>query len=421
MNDGYLIANPELLPSLNNASTSLLGNALRSFSVRLFCRNQPRDIAAGLQKSAENLDTHRNAISGKDGKVFMDQMEILQRYISTEAIQWPQDKNVSAIFAAFLELIHRGNAIELSLPTKQSKRDFETVYTRFIEEMDSNFNFARQRWEQLSWECISGINLTQQDLSQEQYKNFDGYNRVLNLMHVANEAYHMAYTAALDWVIQSKFKDGNKETRPLTAFCPAYFDFFEKQDYAHQPKTRLDGLGELLISFDSIKFGKYANYSWLQDFVFNNEVSQVKRDYLDKLQAYMNFKCSFKEALKSADEYRRQIARIIAPQVPTINDVAAEFLSVCGVPQVFSLLQSANNLSEQLVGIASPINLDPIKSVKQLVERKEVESLLKNPGVKAGYYGETNTFARNLGLINTELDSRVVSNLLEPIGPWTPN
>jgi len=120
INDGYLVANPELLGSLKNLNKSLLGNVLLSGTAVLFCRSDPKNLAEGLLKSKEKLETHKQALSGESEKTVVRRMETLQKYVNQNPIQWPKDKNTGAIFASFLDKLNYDNCLELSLTNLES-------------------------------------------------------------------------------------------------------------------------------------------------------------------------------------------------------------------------------------------------------------------------------------------------------------
>jgi len=73
------------------------------------------------------------------------------------------------------------------------------------------------------------------------------------------------------------------------------------------------------------------------------------------------------------------------------------------------------------VGISTKVNLDPVKSVKEIVEAKEIEAMLFRPGLESTWYGTTKSFARELALINAQLDKDKVEEILMPIKPFNPD
>jgi hypothetical protein len=411
LNDGYLVANPELLGSLKNLNKSLLGNVLLAGTATLFCRSNPRNLAEGLLKSAEKLETHKKALSGKNEKTFVTEMQTLQKYVNHSPIQWPVDKNTGAIFASFINMLNYNNGLELSLPNDKRKNDFDTIYRLFSDSMDENFNEARQEWERICWSKFGGIDIDEYDPFSPFLQKQPCYERVRVMMQVANEAYHMAYTSAMSWSLRGE----NVGSRPLTAFCPAYLDVFKKsiisEEEAH---IRYEGLGSVLISFDLAKFGKDCDFSWIRELVLNNEIVEVREEYLRLLSNYMSWNGDLPDVQKSANRYRNSLAKVVADHLPTYSDIADSLFSFFGGVQIVSALKAIDSLRAQ-AAIATPINLDPVKSVKQIVETKEIEAMLERPGLNSTWYGSTKSLARDLGLINAQLDQKKVEEILIPI------
>jgi len=417
INDGYLITNPELLGSLKNINKSLLGNALLSGTAVLFCRSDPKNLAEGLLKSKEKLKTHANALSGENETTFVNKMKILQEQVNQNPIQWPADKNTGAIFSNFLDKLNYDNCLDLSLPCDKSKEDFNKIYQIFSDDMDENFNESRQHWERLCWREMGGINIDNYDPFDPVLRKDPSYERVKTMMQVANEAYHVAYTAAMSWSL----RDEDVISRPLTAFCPAYLDVFKKSIIKEKEEhLRYEGLGSVLISVDLLKFGKNSDFSWVRELILNHEVVEIREEYLRLLSDYMRWKGDLEEVQKHAKKYRKVLAKIVADNVPTYCDIAEHLFNNFGGFQIASALQSIDSLRSQ-VGISTPVNLDPVKSVKEIVETREIEAMLERPGLKSTWYGTTKSLARELGLINAQLDNDKVKEILTPIKPYNPN
>jgi hypothetical protein len=417
INDGYLVANPELLASLKNLNKSLLGNTLLSGTAVLFCRSEPKNLAEGLLRSKEKLKTHEKALSGVNENIFIRRMETLQKYVNQNPIQWPKDKNTGAIFAKFLDKLNYDNCLDLSLPSAEHKKDFNNVYKIFSDEMDVNFNEARQQWERICWGEFGNLNIDNYDPFDPSLRKKPCYDRVRTMMQVANEAYHVAYTAAMSWSLRDK----DVHSRPLTAFCPAYLDVFKKSIAVEKEEhLRYEGLGSVLISVDLVKFGKDCDFSWVRELVLNDEVVEIRKEYLRLLNDYIRWKGSLKEVQNLANQYRNILSKLVADSTATYSDIAESLFNFFGGNQVTSALQAINSLRSQ-VGISTPVNLDPVKSVKEIVETREIADALERPGLNSIWYGSTKSLARELGLINAPLDKAKVEDILLPIKPYNPH
>lgn len=417
INDGYLVANPELLNSLKNLNTSLLGNVLLSGTASLFCRSNPKDLAEGILKNKENLETFKRALEGENEKLLVRRLGTLQKYANQNLIQWPKDKNTGAIFAAFLERLNSNNSLKLSLPYDDSRRDFDLVYRSFTDAMDKNFREARQEWERICWRELGQINIDEHDPFDLELRKKPCYGRVRTLMQVANEAYHVAYSSAMAWSVREE----GVSSSPLTAFCPAYIDLFEKSVIDEkEDNLRYEGIGSVLISANLLRFGRESNFSWVRELVLNDEFVEVRQQYLSLLNGYMNWQGDLSDVRKYADQYRKLLAKVVSDHIPTYSDIAESFFNFFGGSQIASALQSIDSLVSQ-VGISTPMNLDPVKCVKNIVEPREVEILLERPGLESSWYGTTESLARELGLINARLDSTKLKDILDPIKPFDPN
>ena len=412
INDGYIITNPELLGSLRNLRKSLLGNVLQSGNAALFCRSEPRNLAEGLLRSKERLQTHKTALSGENEADFIRKMETLQKHANQNPIQWPRDKNTGAIFASFLDKLNYDNRLKLSLPDDEARRDFDIIYSLFSTAMDENFNEARQEWERICWREFAGLDLDKHDPFDPFLTTHSSYKRVQTMMHIANEAYHLSYASAMSWSLRGE----DVISRPLTAFCPAYFDIFEKTIIdEHEHNVRYDGLGSVLICVDLLRFN--GDFSWIMELVLNDDIVKIRDEYLLLLENYIHWEGDLAVVKKTADAYRRMLATTVSDHIASLSDIAESLFNFFGGNQIISALQAIDSLASQ-VGISSPINLDPVKSVKQLIEPREVSARIGRTGINSTWYGSTKSLARNLGLINAKLDIDKVATVLEPIKPY---
>jgi hypothetical protein len=422
MNDGYLVANSEFLESLGNLNQSLLGNAFLTGNVVLFSRSQSQKLVEGLYRSAEKQQTHRVALESKNGKNLTDGLEILEKEIENDVIRWPADKNMGAIFSSLLESLNNNNALDLALPSDSLKSDFQLIYKKYSNDMDSNFNEARQHWERLCWQIFGNINIKNMDLFGVELKMKQSYDKVKVFMQIANEAYHVAYCSALHWSVAKDMNPTHEfETRPMTAFCPAYLDLFKTEKVEGNNEIQLQRLGELLISVNPLKFKKSSSdYSWIRSIALNNNLVSVRKEYLSALDKYMHWDISFGEAQILANSYKSELASLIANKVSTISGVVEFAYNHFGGIQVISTIKAIGELLH-LSGMVEPINTDVIGGVKRIFEGPEIERKLSKQGIQSQKYGANATLARELGLINAALDPNKVSSLLSPIKPFDPS
>ena len=138
INDGYIVANKYLLPGLINNHKSLLGNLLHSHSAVLFSRSEPKNIAAGIEKSAKKIETHRLVVENdKNWPRARKSLEKLQISLEGTTVEWPSDKNMGAIFYKTLERLYYGHRYKLAV-TEELQRDFDAIFKNFNHEINSN-------------------------------------------------------------------------------------------------------------------------------------------------------------------------------------------------------------------------------------------------------------------------------------------
>jgi hypothetical protein len=432
INDGYIVANPELISSLDNLNTSLLGNALLTGSVVLFSRAGPTDLAAGISKSALRVNTHKLALEGKHGKHLVGNLETLQKYVSQFSLKWPEC-NMGAIFGSTLGSLAGTSKLKDAIP-EALMGDFEIIYKQFELDMNVNYSEARQHWEILCWRHFENIEIKDYDPFSEEVKRKRGYENVKVLMQVANEAYHMAYSCGL----HSSIVTGINETqaysiRPLTAFCPAHFDLFQTELLNEENNLQFNKLGNLLISVKPVYFKDNANYSWLDSLEKDRECRELRDQYTTHLDNYIHYRCSYDEAYRVTREYKFKIAELIANEASTVTDIVEVAVNFFGGHQILSAAKSINKLGK-LLGVSEPTNTRTINSVKRVVdisekiinapkamlESREIVRSLEREGVFMSEYGGDKQMAREFGLINAPLDAIKVSALLKPIKPWDP-
>ncbi len=202
INDGYLLANPMLVDDLSDIGHSLTGALLRSGVARLFTRSGDSNLAEGIERTAEHVASHRALINDrKRWPRLRSELEALADDVGHRNVPWPRDKNMGQIFYLLMERIAglSGRESEAIVP-RQLRGDFDAIFELYRGLMNPTYDGARNYWEEACWRHLAGRDvdpgaLGTLRLQRAQLAAFPEYPRVVPFMNVANEVYHIAYSA----------------------------------------------------------------------------------------------------------------------------------------------------------------------------------------------------------------------------------
>lgn len=411
LNDGYLIANSELQDNLGNLNGSVVGSAIRSKSVQVFCRGEPTNLVEGFEERSAKVNTHSLTFNDKEKwPVIRENFEILQEDVGHSAIQWPEDKNMGQLFYKAMACLHEENRLPDAVDEKHRK-NFDKVYRCFDDAIDkSRFDGARGLWETLSWEVL---HRTKVDPRAESLAHIKGYKDVLPLMQVANEAYHMAYSCALDHVVDQREKLKLDAARPLTACCPAYKYLFAYETAEKRDELRVDGLDQLLITIGKVDFKEDCHYGWLQDLRYDSNLRKLRAEYTEMLQLFTRGKFDLKDALELRDNYVAKLAELMLPQVKEPFQLQTLLLKMAGGDLVDSVAKTV--LEKLAIAYGEDRLGKPI--FEKLVAIPNIENQLIYEGIISHQDLPPGTLARDLGLIHVNLDRDKVRGFTADIQP----
>ena len=408
LNDGYLIANDDLHSALVNLNKSLLGSLILSEIVIVFCRAEPANLVEGLERRAQAINTHRRILKSADWPAIREDLEILQRNISSTAIRWPIDKNMGAIFYKAMSILHTEDKGRFAM-RESSREDFEAIFRRFDDDLDKrSYDGARSLWETCCWIHFSR---TPVDPMATDIEKHAGYNKVKEMMQLANEAYHVAYSSALSHSLRTDQNPTVHTVRPLTAVCPAYGNLLRRETFEAQEALRLDRFDQLLLTTRKLRFREDSHYGWLQDLHYDRDLRGLRREYVEMLDAYIHDRFEFDKAIALRDQYASSLAKLAAPYLnkplghtELLVNAAANYIAgfkgpLAGLLLSYFVDKKGNTIYEKL--LTGPA----------------IENGLKEDGIRATQELSAGMLARDLGLIGAELDTRSVDSFVEDIKP----
>lgn len=321
INDGYLVANPLLLPDLAKTSTSLIGTLLTSGVARLFARDQQADLATGLELSAERgVTTHRLITSdSKQWPRLRRQLDFLSRQAGGRSLTWPKDKNMGQIFHILMgRVAGLPGAARAAIIPDDAGHDFDAVYRRFDDALDKQrFDAARTLWEEEAWRHVTGTDIDPTTLGtsripKERLVRQPGYDRVRAMMNVANVVYHMscAIGAAHSMRNAPARRGEPDEVGVATALVSVFPDIVASELSAGSSvdDAKARAMNQLMISIPpDLEFGD--DFSFVRSVDGDDATRECRDAHLESLQRLLR--------TGSISEKRRSFA--MSTQVPSVG------------------------------------------------------------------------------------------------------
>ncbi len=144
INDGYLIANEQLVPQLADLDVSLLGNMLMFGFARLFARGGV-DLAAGIEERAASINTHRRILERTDWPEIRDNLEFLSKLARPTTVPWPRTKNTGEILFRLLDESLGTEARRRLLEDPEDWPLFERVVREAVADSGATYSGLRSR------------------------------------------------------------------------------------------------------------------------------------------------------------------------------------------------------------------------------------------------------------------------------------
>jgi hypothetical protein len=382
INDGYLIANPELLSELAHPNVSLLGSMLISGQAWLFTRGGT-SIAAGIEAQAAGVNTHAELVSSPSWPATRDNLEALGRYTSEDAVIWPADKNMGLAFYLLMRDLHDGLAERSEDPQAGLWSNFHRVFARFDKDLDRpGYYGARSVWERAAWteiaECEVSPFALMATAPADREKTFPGYEQVRQLMAIANQVYHYAYAAAAGHALaltdrassQIGVASGFSFVHPgLTEIAPAPTPLQDE---------RTGALSRLSLSLPAnIRFkDKFSDIASIE---LKSDCRTARQHYLHELRNVWNGADDLSAAESARNQYRSELAKVLQPM---IEDKFVEFVGKALFTPVTFALGKAVPVIGGLLGYVIGVDRRQRKMVERLMTRR-VETALDENAIHA--------------------------------------
>jgi hypothetical protein len=380
ISDGCLIANPLLINDISNVDTSLIGNLLMSGAGRLFCRSKDFNLAEGFEKTAERVPVQKAIVDDRPRwKRLRSDLEYLSSAIRPYMMPWPSDKNMGQLFLKLLKQIadacsdKRGRII----PTG-SNLDFDSIFTRFERSLGSSAEGARSRWEEACWAhyCASDPAVATNALAAinegrlEAVRTYPGYEQVRQMMWVANEVYHLAYTVGASHSATNHELPGIK--KPAIGVATALVTMFddlvtpEEGNAALTDKVRLAELKESIIPIPAKL--KLKNFEFIPKLSNHGPTRRARDDYLEALKSFIDGD----ENAGRVKQAKRELADLLAKLLVSGTKTKASKMSV----EVVTELLIENAAHHGVVLLAAAAAAAPVVATGAAIAAPTLTALL---------------------------------------------
>ncbi|WP_232493767.1 hypothetical protein [Novosphingobium kaempferiae] len=423
INDGYLVANPLLVPDIQNIDKSLLGAMLTTGVARLFSRNRDADLAQGIMKTAERVRSHRSITETKDWPRLRRQLDYLSQRVRQDTQPWPADKNMGHLFYLLMARLAAlpGRERDSVIP-RENGEDFDAVFRMFDDAIDKDsFDAARSLWEEYAWRHVAQRDIDPSALGAiriptDRLVRFPGYDRVTVLMNIANEAYHFAYAAGAGHSIRSNptKPDAPRDVGVSTALVSVFPDLAPREniqeieiDHAHIAR-----FNQLIVSLPAdIEFG--TDFRFVRSIDSDDEVRESRNGYVAALELFANGG-DFETAYKIRTDYVKALAKYMGPALRMKRRyIGYKMLS----DLMLGYATDAIKLTPG-IGFLVSTSIDHLRS--KMIERMlsaRVEAALGEEGIRATQERGALPLARKYGFYLGPLQTEGVNLLLDQVGP----
>lgn len=430
INDGYLIANPLLLEDLRDIRHSLIGVLLDSGTARLFTRSGKTNLADGIERTSEHVTTHRKLVNDRTvWPTLRRQLEIVSERAASTALPWPIDKNMGEIFYLLMERIAASDhSLGSQIVPHGLRHDFDAIFRRFQAMLSPKFDGARNYWEEACWQHFAGYDIDPHALgtirmTQDKIEAYPAYLSVLPFMNIANEVYHLAYSAgaARSVALRGEAEASGTIIGMASAFVTAFPDLVGAEQITLGEgidEAKLQALNQLLITLPAdIEFG--SDFDFVAEIRLSADVRLAGDAYLDGLEAFCREEITFDGMLKLRDEYVAQLSMRMSKKLRRgANTLVGDSLSDLLVAAATSPLHYAGGW---LLGLGTDVLKN--KLIERMLEAR-VSAALTQEGVAAASEGiDRNTgeppvaLARKIGLYLGPLKQPGLKALTDQVSP----
>lgn len=394
LNDGYLVANQQMLASLVNVETGLMPILIRGGFIRLFTRGESIDIPAGIEAAAASgVTTHAELVRSKEWATARPGLEELGRDASRHCVRWPR-RSMGWLFHAVLTSVLDRNERQLGL-----ERDARDTLDRATAEYERRLDHTRFAAARTHW--------------QKSVESVTTSTRIRTvMMNLANEAYHVAYSIAATESL------GTDTLRVATAYSLAFKDYLDFP--AGRPKVddaTLARLASLMLVPPRIEDDTRG--AFLQEFFgrgdLRDEFAAHRREYLRSIDELARGG-ALGAAKCARDAYARILARLFAPAVDA--GFLAKAMYYTG-PALFGLLVSGGAMTVVAVGTAVPWLMDRllVPHVGPAYRRVVAERAVKRTGRTFPGRHEITALAQRAGILTSALAPSRCRRLLDQAPP----
>jgi hypothetical protein len=436
INDGYLVANPQLLGDLQDIDRSLVGNLMMTGAARLFAAGGKADLAGGIENRAATINTHRRLIADKARwRTTRDDLVFLSGQVEKYTVPWPADKNMGEIFYRLMQQVRGldGNARK-SLMTSDQIKDFDGVFKCFDEAVDKpSYESARTVWESQCWIYFQGKEVEPSELTnlatvEKRQAHLKDYDRVRPMMNIACEIYHLAYSMAALHSLKTGTSVADVELDTVgvaTGLLTALPDFLG-------PETPVSGQStsdeaeqqERMIELNQILIAIPPGLTFMDDFYFvtrlttNGDCRRARALYLAMLKDFVEGRGDVDTARRIRDDYARELRQQLKLGVKrnVIEYGVDRLFDLIGIPLdmlTHGALLTLGNIFLLSIGLDWSRN----RLVERLVERR-IDVALGNRGREATQNAGAVPLARELGLYLGPIKPEGSEHLLEDIKPY---
>jgi hypothetical protein len=307
------------------------------------------------------------------------------------------------------------------------RHDFDAIFDLFRKELSATFDGARNQWEEVCWRHMAGRDVDPHALGTlrmeaDRVRAFPEYARVLPFMNIANEVYHLAYSAGASRSIALGAGSdlGATNVGVATALVTAFPDLAAAETLNEEDgidRDTLERMNQLLITLPpELEFS--GNFDFIYKIRRYTPVLEAADIYLDGLELFSRGGITSEEGIRRRDDYIDQLAGIMAPRLR----YKKRWVAAKGFSDL--LLAGATNAMPFVASWILGCGIDPLRN--QLIERMlkaKVGGALRQEGLRAASEGlgpdgsGPVPLARKLGLYLGPLRQEGMKQLLEQVAP----
>lgn len=422
INDGYLIANPLLIPDIEDISTSLIGTMVKGRAAYLYARGGEANLIAGMERTAKDglgVKTHAEIMADRERwPRLKNGLEELEHHSRGDVIPWPYDKNMGQVFYLLMRSVReRTGAQSATTVPDHLRADFDAIFERFADRLDDSFDQARTVWEEEAWTHFRGSDLDDTTLGAGRFKVEElraqpEYEDVRAMMNVANEMYHLAQSAGASRGLELSAGHSLAKSGRMMGVATALLDDHEGLLAPRDPSVEGEiyhKLNQLMLSVPSdLRFGN--DFSFIERFRSISNVKDARGFYLDTIWRFANGNETFENAVNSRDAYAKCLAEILHGHVRgsrtlwTVEQLGELIIAVATAP--------LSPFAGWLLGIGK----DSLKNrlFERISKRRLLVALQKDAIQRAQDHAP---MTRDIGLYIGPLERKGLAAMLDRVGP----